>query len=66
MTPEERTKQKEKKAAENKKYRETHKDTIAQQRAIRVTCSCGKSICKRHLSEHMASKGHTQNTTQNM
>jgi hypothetical protein len=39
-------------------YRATHKEEIARKRNIRTTCSCGREVSKRHLEEHLKTKGH--------
>ena len=71
MTPEEITKQKEKEEKRLRKnqqqivYWANHREEISQRRNVRIQCSCGKHVSKRHLQEHMASKNHTENTESN-
>ena len=47
----------------NPKYREEHKDDIDAKRAIymqkQVVCSCGMSVIRNNLTQHMKTKKHT-------
>ena len=42
----------------NRQYRVDHKEQLAERRAIKIECSCGKICSKRHLEEHMRSTRH--------
>ncbi len=51
-----------------KLYRENHKQEIAEyQKSWRgkITCECGKTICREQLSRHKRSQFHLNNVSQN-
>ena len=41
-----------------KKYREENKDKIKEYREEKITCGCGCSVSKSHVSRHYKSKMH--------
>jgi hypothetical protein len=61
MTPEESLEQKrERRIVNNQKYWSSHREEIAQKRNIKIECSCGKHVLKRHLNRHLESKRHVE------
>jgi hypothetical protein len=50
----------EKKKQANQRYRETHREEIAKQRATRMICACGMDICRRHCVEHSKGRLHIE------
>lgn len=49
---------KEQKKEKDKQYYEANKKTIIEKQGERVTCECGASVCRGHMTRHKKTKKH--------
>ena len=48
----------------DKQYKEKNKEKIKEQRSEKITCECGKTICRNDLARHKKSQYHINNVSQ--
>ncbi len=54
---------KEYKKETDKQYRDNNREKIKAQRSEKITCECGKTICRSDLARHKKSQFHINNTS---
>ena len=47
----------------DKQYKQNNKEKIKEQRSEKITCECGKTICRNDLARHKRSQFHINNTS---